>query len=89
MQNVFSNYNKFQVLQNSDPMIDSLSKINEKKHAKSNTNYDDLIFYPKLPHDKLVDKLSSVTSFVFKADKKNLTFEYQLMDNSCYFSDKK
>ena len=63
-------YNKFWVLQNSDLIIDSLNKINKKKRIKSITIYEFSILYTKLPHDKLVDKLSSIIDFAFKGSDK-------------------
>ena len=71
-------YNKFWILQNSDQIIDSLNKINKKKRIKSITIYDFSTLYTKLPHDKLVDKLSSIIDFAFKGVIKS-RFEYQQM----------
>ena len=66
-----SNYNTFWVLQNSD-------KIDKKKRAKSIATYDFSTLDTKLPHYKLVDKLSSIIYFTFK-EVINPTFEYQQM----------
>ena len=64
-------YSKFWVLQNSDQIIDSLNEINKKKRTKSIATYDFPTLYTKLPHDKLVDKLSSIKEVI------NHTLEYQ------------
>jgi len=64
------NYNKFWVLQNSDPIISTLNLINRRKHAKSITTYDFSTLYTKLPHDKLIEKLFSLIDFVFKGGNK-------------------
>ena len=66
-----SNYNKFWVLQNVDPVIDKLNQINRKKNAKNISTYDFSTLYTKLPHNKLIQRLSQVIDFVFEAgDKK-------------------
>jgi len=62
-----SNYNKFWVIQNSNPIINSLNLINKKKNAKSISTFDFSTLYTKLPHDKLIKELSYVIDFVFDA----------------------
>ena len=62
-----SNYNKFWVLQNCNPVIESLNRINKKKNAKSISTFDFSTLYTKLPHNKLVKELSEVIDFVFDA----------------------
>ena len=61
------NYNKFWVLQNSNPVLETLNHINRKKNAKSISTFDFSTLYTKLPHDKLVKELSEVIDFVFNA----------------------
>lgn len=66
-----SNYNKFWVLQNPNPVLDSVKHINRKKGAKSIATYYFSTLYTKLPHDKLVKELHKLIDFVFKGgDKK-------------------
>ena len=66
-----SNYNKFWVLQNADPIITTLRNINRKKNAKSISTFDFSTLYTKLPHDKLITQLSKVIDLVYKGgDKK-------------------
>jgi hypothetical protein len=62
-----SNYNKFWVLQNSNPVLDSLNHINKKQKAKSISTFDFSTLYTKLPHNKLTKELSEVIDFVFNA----------------------
>ena len=62
-----NNYNKFWVLQNSNPIMHSLNTINKKKNAKSISTFDFSTLYTKLPHDKLVKELSEVIDFVYNA----------------------
>ena len=65
-----NNYNKFWVLQNSDPIIDILKHINRKRRAKSIATYDFSTLYTKLPHTKLIQQLSKVIDLVFKGGDK-------------------
>ena len=70
----FSNYNKFWVLKNADPVISILDNINRKKRAKSIATYDFSTLYTKLPHEKLITQLSKVIDLVYKAgDKKYIS----------------
>ena len=65
-----SNYNKFWVLQNPDPVLASIKRINRKKGAKSIATYDFSTLYTKLPHDKLVKELLKLIDFCFEGGKK-------------------
>ena len=66
-----SNYNKFWVIQNPDPVLESIKRINRKKGAKSLATYDFSTLYTKLPHDKLVKELLKLIDFCFNGGKKN------------------
>ena len=55
-----SNYNKFWVLQNVDPVIENINTIDRKKKAKSIVTYDFSSLYTTLPHDKLIKRLCNV-----------------------------
>ena len=46
----YSNYKKFWVVNNSFPVIEKLTKINEKKNAKSISTFDFSTFYTKIKH---------------------------------------
>ena len=61
-----SNYNKFWVLQNVDPAIESINIINRNKKAKPLATYDFSTLYTTLPHDKLIKRLCNVIDFAFK-----------------------
>ena len=65
-----SNYNKFWVLQNPDPVISSIKQINRKKGAKSIATYDFSTLYTKLPHEKLVKELLKLIDFCFDGGNK-------------------
>ena len=60
-----SNYNKFWVLQNCNPVLEALNKINKKRNAKCISTFDFSTLYTKLPHNKLVKELSEVIDFVY------------------------
>ena len=62
-----SNYNKFWVLQNCNPILESLNRINKKQNAKCISTFDFSTLYTKLPHDKLTKELSNIIDFVFDA----------------------
>ena len=66
-----SNYNKFWVLQNIDPIISKLNEINRKRRAKSIATYDFSTLYTKIPHDQLIARLSQVIDFAFDGGDKN------------------
>ena len=66
-----SNYNKFWVIQNPEPVLESIKRINRKKGAKSLATYDFSTLYTKLPHDKLVKELLKLIDFCFNGGKKN------------------
>ena len=61
-----SNYNKFWVLQNVVPAIESINIINRNKKAKPIVTYDFSTLYTTLPHDKLIKRLCNVIDFAFK-----------------------
>ena len=61
-----SNYNKFWVLQNADPVIAALKHINRKKRAKSISTYDFSTLCTKLSHNKLISQLSKVIDLAYK-----------------------
>ena len=60
-----SNYNKFWVLQNVDPILEKLKTINRRNGAKSISTYDFSTLYTTLPHKKLIERLDQIIDFVF------------------------
>jgi len=66
-----SNYNKFWVLKNADPIIKAINKINGKKRAKNIDTYDFSTLYTKIPHHILIQRLSAIINFVYKGGDKN------------------
>ena len=62
----YGNYNRFWVIENSAPLIDKISKINESKKAKDISTYDFSTLYTKLPHQDLVNNLNKIVDFAFQ-----------------------
>ena len=60
-----SNYNKFWILQNSSPILESIKRINKRHNAKSISTFDFSTLYTKIPHQKLIKELSEMIDFVF------------------------
>ena len=87
----YGNYNRFWVIENSAPVIDKLSKINERKQAKSISTYDFSTLYTKLPHDDLVRNLNRMVDFVFEGGniKKDGNRKYLTVRGSSVFWSKK
>ena len=65
-----SNYNKFWVLQNVDPILDKIKTINKRNGAKSICTYDFSTLYTTLPHKKLLERLDQIIDFVFQGGDK-------------------
>ena len=61
----YKNYNRFWVIENSFPIIEKLTRINEKKNAKDISTYDFSTLYTKLQHDDLINNLNEIVDFVF------------------------
>ena len=61
----YKNYNRFWVIENSAPIIDKLSKINDRKKARDISTYDFSTLYTKLKHDDLVNNLNNIVDFAF------------------------
>lgn len=62
-----SNYNKFWVIQNSDPILESITRKNKKNNATSISTFDFSTLYTKLPQNKLIKEMSDIIKFVFDA----------------------
>ena len=61
----YKNYNRFWVIENSAPIIEKLTRINEKKNAKDISTYDFSTLYTKLQHDDLIQNLDGIVDFAF------------------------
>ena len=74
----YGNYNRFWMIENSAPVIEKISNLNNRKKAKSLSTYDFSTLYTKLPHDDLVKNLNRIVDFVFEGgnDKKDGNRKY-------------
>ena len=69
----FSGVKSFWVVQNNQPVIDAIHKINNRNKTSSISTFDFSTLYTKIPHDKLINVLNILTDFCFNAgDKKYL-----------------
>ncbi len=87
----YKNYNRFWVIENSAPIIDKLSKINDRKKARDISTYDFSTLYTKLPHDDLVNNLNNIVDFAFNGgnQKKDGNRKYLTVRGSSTFWSKK
>ena len=87
----YGNYNRFWVIENSAPVIEKISNLNNRKKAKSLSTYDFSTLYTKLPHDDLVKNLNRIVDFVFEGgnDKKDGNRKYLTVRGSSVFWSKK
>ena len=74
----FSGVKTFWVVQDKQPIIDAIHKINKRRNAKSITTYDFSTLYTNIPHNKLIDVMNELTDFCFKgcSDSKILVDKY-------------
>ena len=87
----YGNYNRFWVIENSAPVIEKISNLNNRKKAKSLSTYDFSTLYTKLPHDDLVKNLNRIVDFVFEGgnDKKDGNRKYLTVQGSSVLVQKK
>ena len=62
----YKNYNRFWVIENSDPVIEKLTRLNKTKRARNISTYDFSTLYTKLPHDELIANLNEIVDFAFQ-----------------------
>ena len=67
----WSGINTFWVIQNNNPVINSLFKINKRKSKKHISTFDFSTLYTKIPHDKLIYVLNQVIDFAFTGGTRN------------------
>ena len=61
----YRNYNRFWVIENSDPVVEKLTRLNSTKRARNISTYDFSTLYTKLPHDELIANLNEIVDFTF------------------------
>ena len=64
----YSGVKTFWVIQNNQPVIDSINRINSKRQAKSISTFDFSTLYTKIPHDKLIEVMNEMVDFCFQGD---------------------
>ena len=61
----FSGVNTFWVIQNNQPVIKAIKKINDRRQGRSVETFDFSTLYTKIPHIKLTDVLCKMVDFCF------------------------
>ena len=64
----YSGVKTFWVIQNNEPVVESINKINKKRRAKSISTFDFSTLYTKIPHDKLIEVMNKMVDFCFQGD---------------------
>ena len=60
---LWSRVNGFWVIQNSQPLIDRIEKINKCNKARTLMTFDFTTLYTKIPHNLLIEALNEITDF--------------------------
>ena len=68
----YKNYNRFCVIQNSVPVLNTLKDLNTKHKAKKISTFDFSTLYTKLPHKDLIKVLQDLVEFVFLGGRKTV-----------------
>ena len=63
---IWSGVKKFWIIQNSDSLIQTINRINDRKLAKTVTTFDFSTLYTKIPHNLLIEALDEIIDFVFR-----------------------
>ena len=58
--------NTFWVVQNKDPIIQTIKKLNSRNKAKSISTFDFSTMYTKIPHNKLKSVMDEIVNFCFR-----------------------
>ncbi len=88
----YKNYNRFWIIENSSPILEKLTRINERKNARDISTYDFSTLYTKLQHDDLIKNLNEIIDFAFKGgnEKKDGNRKYLTVSGcTAYWSKKK
>ena len=84
---LFSETNKFWVVQNCFPFLNYLNKINVRKKATRISTFDFATLYITISHDLLIDVLKDIICFVFDSSYRNkLGFSQNSLVKNCYFT---
>ena len=63
---ISTNVSNFWVIQNNQPVVERISKINNAKKAKSIRTFDFSTLYTKIPHNLLKDAMKEIVDLCFK-----------------------
>ena len=63
-------------IQNSNPVISSINKLNNRKAAKSMSTFNFSLLYTRIPHDKLLYVLNQINDFAFKGGTRDYVTVY-------------
>ena len=75
---IWSGINKFWVIQNNKPVINSILNINKRGAARHISTFDFSTLYTKIPHDKLLMVLNNIVDFAFKGGTRDLIMVKQI-----------
>ena len=62
----YSQVKTFWVIQNNEHVINSIKKLNKKSSVRSMATFDFSTLYTKIPHEKLLEVMNSITDFCFQ-----------------------
>ena len=62
----YSGIKTFWVIQNNEPVLNSVNKINARKRAKCISSFDFSTMKTKIPHNKLLEELNELIDFSFQ-----------------------
>ena len=79
---IWTNVSNFWVIQNNQPVVDRISKINNAKKAKSIRTFDFSTLYTKIPHNLLKDAMKEIVDFCFKG---GLSYGVYITSNGAFW----
>ena len=62
------------IIQNSNPVVDRIEKINNRNKAATISTFDFATLYTKIPHELLIDALNEVVDFAFEGGIANAVY---------------
>ena len=67
----YSGIKTYWIVQNRDPILEAVNKSTTRRSAKCLSSFDFSTLYTKIPHNKLIEVLTSLIDFVFKGGTRN------------------
>ena len=62
----FSQVKTFWVIQNNEHVINAIKKLHKRNSVRSMSTFDFSTLYTKIPHEKLIEVMNSITEFCFQ-----------------------